>query len=142
MSDTLGVGIVGYGTAAKTFHLPQWDNGNIYLERLLREGALGKVSLCVFHYSRFRPDVAKRWREEGADHATLVNAEQQTQPIEIEIEIEIGTYEKFYAGVAACLIDGAESPVSLTTARNVMALIEASFSNAREGRRVALKNLL
>ena len=50
-----------------------------------------------------------------------------------------GAYQEFYAGVAACLIDGAEQPVRLEDAAAGLRIIEAARASAESGTVVALR---
>ena len=45
------------------FHNRRWDADFLTLQRLMGEGALGKVRQFTSHYDRFRPTVRDRWRE-------------------------------------------------------------------------------
>jgi scyllo-inositol 2-dehydrogenase (NADP+) len=49
-----------------------------------------------------------------------------------------GAYERFYAGVAAALLEGAPLPVTALQGRNVVAVIEAAQASAATGRLIAL----
>lgn len=45
------------------FHNRRWDGDFMTLERVLREGTLGRAVEFVSHFDRFRPQVRSRWRE-------------------------------------------------------------------------------
>jgi predicted dehydrogenase len=45
------------------FHNRRWDADFLTVERLLREGALGRVVEMESRFDRFRPEVKARWRE-------------------------------------------------------------------------------
>jgi scyllo-inositol 2-dehydrogenase (NADP+) len=54
------------------------------------------------------------------------------------VETAPGSYEAFYAGVAACLLDGAAPPVDARDARTGLRVIEAAMQSAAEQRVVVL----
>jgi predicted dehydrogenase len=45
------------------FHNRRWDGDFLTVEKLIREGRLGKLRWFETHYERFRPQVQDRWRE-------------------------------------------------------------------------------
>ena len=48
------------------FHNRRWDSDTLTAAQLLREGVLGDVSRLESRFTRFRPAVAERWREDAA----------------------------------------------------------------------------
>ena len=53
------------------FHNRRWDSDFLTLQRLLREGALGRVVALESHFDRYRPQVRRRWREGAGPGAGL-----------------------------------------------------------------------
>jgi scyllo-inositol 2-dehydrogenase (NADP+) len=61
-----------------------------------------------------------------------VGAESRT------VRTEPGDYGRFYAGVAAAIRDGAPPPVAAEDAITGLAIIEAAYCSAAEGRAVSM----
>ncbi len=53
------------------FHNRRWDSDFLTLQRLLREGRVGRPVELVAHFDRYRPQVRARWREGGGPGAGL-----------------------------------------------------------------------
>jgi predicted dehydrogenase len=53
------------GRVLSVFHNRRWDGDFLTLERLLREGRLGRIVEATSCFDRFRPEVRARWREGG-----------------------------------------------------------------------------
>lgn len=53
------------------FHNRRWDGDFLTLQRLVRDGALGRVVEMSSRHDRFRPDVRVRWRESAGPGAGL-----------------------------------------------------------------------
>lgn len=47
------------------FHNRRWDGDFLTVQRLLREGALGRVTRFESRFERFRPEIKEGWREDG-----------------------------------------------------------------------------
>lgn len=54
------------------FHQRRWDSDFLTVERCVRRSLLGRVSMYVARYDRFRPKPAVRWREEDEPGAGLL----------------------------------------------------------------------
>ena len=54
------------GVPLTVFQNRRWDSDTLTAQRLLREGVLGEVHRLESRFARFRPDVARRWREDAA----------------------------------------------------------------------------
>ena len=54
------------GLPLTVFQNRRWDSDTLTAQRLLREGALGKVHRLESRFTRFRPEVTRRWREDAA----------------------------------------------------------------------------
>ena len=65
----------------------------------------------------------------------LLGHGDETRPI----QTEVGSYQRFYAGVVAALRDGSPPPVDPSDAVAVLEVIEAARVSDAEGRVVALK---
>lgn len=48
------------------FHNRRWDSDFLTLQKVLREGSLGRVTHFESHFDRYRPEVQTRWRESAA----------------------------------------------------------------------------
>lgn len=48
------------------FHNRRWDSDTRTADRLLRQGSLGEVHRLESRFTRFRPEVHQRWREDAA----------------------------------------------------------------------------
>jgi len=51
------------GRVLSVFHNRRWDGDFLTVERLVREGALGRIVEMASSFDRFRPEVRARWRE-------------------------------------------------------------------------------
>ena len=51
------------GRVLSVFHNRRWDGDFLTVQRLLREGALGRIVEMESRFDRFRPEVKARWRE-------------------------------------------------------------------------------
>jgi len=71
---------------------------------------------------------------ETTEHGVLTRADGT----ETTVETLPGSYEAYYAGIAASLRDGAPPPVAAGDARNVMLVLEAALRSAAERRTVAV----
>ena len=74
------------------------------------------------------------WGDEPSANWGRLGVGSETQPI----RTETGAYERFYAGVAAAILDGAPPPVLTTEAIASLTVLEAALRSAREGRVVVL----
>jgi len=54
------------GVPLSAFHNRRWDSDTLTARRLLEEGRLGEVIRLESRFARFRPEVARRWREDAA----------------------------------------------------------------------------
>ena len=54
------------GVPLTVFHNRRWDSDTLTAARLLREGGLGAVHRLESRFTRFRPEVGERWREDPA----------------------------------------------------------------------------
>ncbi|HEX7637101.1 MAG TPA: oxidoreductase [Burkholderiaceae bacterium] len=59
------------GRLLSVFHNRRWDGDFLTLQRLLREGALGRVVEMSSRHDRWRPQVRDRWREGDGPGAGL-----------------------------------------------------------------------
>ncbi len=59
------------GRVLSVFHNRRWDGDFLAVQRLLREGALGRVVEVESRFDRFRPEVKARWREGDGPGAGL-----------------------------------------------------------------------
>jgi len=59
------------GLVLSVFHNRRWDAGFLTLERVLREGTLGRIVHFESHFDRYRPGVRDRWRERPGPGAGL-----------------------------------------------------------------------
>ncbi|MFC3395608.1 oxidoreductase [Brenneria rubrifaciens] len=55
------------GKLLSVFHNRRWDGDFLTLQHLLHTGSLGDVVYMESHFDRFRPEVRKRWREDGTE---------------------------------------------------------------------------
>lgn len=60
------------GRVLSVFHNRRWDGDFLTVERLVREGRLGRIMLAEFCWDRFRPAIKRGWREEPAVGAGLL----------------------------------------------------------------------
>jgi scyllo-inositol 2-dehydrogenase (NADP+) len=75
------------------------------------------------------------WGEEPSAHrARLIDGDGRETPL---VNVR-GSYESYYRGIAAALLDGAAPPVRAEQARDVLRVIEAAMRSAAERRSVAL----
>ena len=81
-----------------------------------------------------RPGDPEWGRDRPERYATLVSAQGARETV----ETLPGAYERYYAGIAAALLEGAPPPVSGTDGRNVVAVIEAALRGSAERRTVAI----
>ncbi|GAA4583768.1 Gfo/Idh/MocA family oxidoreductase [Planotetraspora phitsanulokensis] len=72
-------------------------------------------------------DPSERWGSLGADGDTRT------------VPTEPGAYPEFYAGVAACLLEGAPPPVAPESAAETVAVLEAAARSAATGSTVVMK---
>lgn len=73
------------------------------------------------------------WGEEPPAHrARLIDGDGRETPL---VNAR-GSYESYYRGIAAALLDGAPPPVRAEQARDALALIELAQRSAAEGRRL------
>ncbi|WP_192456938.1 oxidoreductase [Musicola keenii] len=54
------------GKLLSVFHSRRWDSDYLTLRQLLSTGVLGDVVYMESHFDRYRPEVRKRWREDGS----------------------------------------------------------------------------
>ena len=80
-----------------------------------------------------RPGGADWGRDRPENYGTLTTAASARR-----IETLPGAYQDYYAGLAACLLDGAPNPVPAEDARRALAVLEAARVSAAERRTVAL----
>jgi scyllo-inositol 2-dehydrogenase (NADP+) len=62
------------------------------------------------------------WGRDGAEHYGLLTTIDGARPI----ETIPGAYQRYYAGLAACLLDGAPVPVAAEDARRALAVLDAA----------------
>jgi scyllo-inositol 2-dehydrogenase (NADP+) len=72
-------------------------------------------------------------RDRAANHGTLTTAAGVRR-----VETIPGSYQGYYAGLAACLLDGAPVPVAAEDARRALVVLEAARLSAAERRAVVL----
>lgn len=48
------------------FHNRRFDSDFLSVRQAIEDGLVGRVTHCESHFDRFRPDVRKRWREDGS----------------------------------------------------------------------------
>lgn len=60
------------GRVLSVFHNRRWDGDFLTVQRVLREGRLGRVMLAEFCWDRFRPAIKQGWREEAGPGAGLL----------------------------------------------------------------------
>jgi scyllo-inositol 2-dehydrogenase (NADP+) len=53
------------GGRVTVFHNRRWDGDFLTVERLRREGALGRITRFESRFERFRPEIKEGWREGG-----------------------------------------------------------------------------
>lgn len=51
------------GRILSVYQVRRWDADVLTLDRVLRDGAIGRPHTLIAHYDRWRPDVRDRWRE-------------------------------------------------------------------------------
>jgi scyllo-inositol 2-dehydrogenase (NADP+) len=70
-------GLVEHAAAAgvplSVFHNRRWDSDTLTARSLLADGALGAVTRLESRFTRFRPDVAPRWRERPGGGGVLLD---------------------------------------------------------------------
>ncbi|OHX14921.1 oxidoreductase [Chromobacterium sphagni] len=59
------------GLLLSVFHNRRWDADFLTVQKLLAEGALGRVTHFESHFDRYRPQVRERWRESAQAGAGL-----------------------------------------------------------------------
>lgn len=74
------------------------------------------------------------WGDDPSANWGRLGVGSDAQPI----RTETGAYERFYAGVADAILDGAPPPVLTTEAIASLTVLEAALRSAREGRVVVL----
>ena len=104
MSEALRVGIAGYGLA-----------GEVFLAAFVAAAGLRFAGIVTATPNRSTP----------GGGATFANADGRR-----EIALEPGAYERFYAGVAAWLLDGAPAPVDPADSVAVLHVLDAARSSA------------
>ena len=55
------------------FHNRRWDSDTLTAAQLLRDGVLGDVSRLESRFTRFRPAVVERWREDASAGGGVLN---------------------------------------------------------------------
>jgi scyllo-inositol 2-dehydrogenase (NADP+) len=80
-----------------------------------------------------RPGAEGWGRDRPENYATLT-----TKAGARRVETLPGAYERYYAGLAACLLDGAPNPVAAEDARRALSVLEAARLSAAESRAVSL----
>ena len=55
------------------FHNRRWDGDYLTVQKLVRDGRLGEISLFEAHWDRFRPAIKRGWREVPAQGAGLLS---------------------------------------------------------------------
>jgi predicted dehydrogenase len=63
-ADARRVAAAGEGRVT-VFHNRRWDGDYLTVQRLVREGALGRVTRFESRFERFRPEIKEGWREHG-----------------------------------------------------------------------------
>jgi scyllo-inositol 2-dehydrogenase (NADP+) len=81
-----------------------------------------------------RPRGSGWGRDLPNNYGTLTSAESARR-----VETLPGAYQDYYAGLAACLLDGAPVPVAAEDARRSLAVLEAARVSAAERRTVAVE---
>jgi scyllo-inositol 2-dehydrogenase (NADP+) len=74
------------------------------------------------------------WGRERPDNYGTLTASRGAR----RVETVSGAYQDYYAGLAACLLDGAPVPVAADDARRSLVVIEAARLSAAERREIAL----
>lgn len=61
------------GVPLTVFHNRRWDSDTLTAAQLLRDGVLGDVSRLESRFTRFRPAVVERWREDASAGGGVLN---------------------------------------------------------------------
>lgn len=95
-------GLVQHAAAAgvplSVFHNRRWDSDTLTARALLADGPLGTVHRLESRFTRFRPEVAERWRERPGGGGVLLDL--GTHLVDQAVHL-LGPVEAVYAEVAA-----------------------------------------
>lgn len=77
LSADAAAGLVAHAAAAgvplSVFHNRRWDSDTLTAQALLAEGRLGQVHRLEARFTRFRPQVQQRWREQPGGGGVLLD---------------------------------------------------------------------
>lgn len=130
------------GTALTVFHNRRWDSDTLTAAQLLDDGRLGAVHRLESRFTRFRPQVADRWRERPGSGGILLDL--GTHLVDQAVHL-LGPVTRVYAEVATRRAGAAvddDCMLELTHADGARSTLWASAAAPWPGPRLVLQGSL